>query len=80
MALHTVLTHPAGVCARGFSNLCLGCNAELDDVCHCGTPYGQHWLEEHSFVSYGCVCYLKIAYADPRDRGDCATESGRPSG
>lgn len=65
---------PGGVCARGFSNFCWGCNSEVDDMCHCGTPYGNHQWEEHSFVPYGCVCYLGIRHCDPRDRGICEGE------
>lgn len=69
-----------GECVRGFSNLCWGCNHEIDDVCHCGTSYANHWLEEHGFVPYGCVCYLMVAACDPRDRGNCTTESAPSSG
>ena len=74
--------HASGVCRRGFSNLCWGCNHEIDpETCQCGSSLESHaWDASHGFYEYGCVCYLKVAACDPRDRGNCTTESAPRSG
>lgn len=74
--------HASGVCRRGFSNLCWGCNHEIDpETCQCGSSLESHaWDASHGFYEYGCVCYLMVAACDPRDRGNCTTESAPSSG
>lgn len=76
------LFDPDRLCRRGHSTLCWGCNHEVDDdTCQGGSSRASHeWDWSHGFYPYGCVCYLKVAHADPRDRGRCTTESQVASG
>ena len=66
----------AEACRYSGWSVCRWCNGEVDrDTCQCGDSLAAHdaW-SGHGFYPTGCLCCLRIALCDPRDRGRCAVQ------